>query len=1705
MGAFSLTTASQPLPVLGQSSLTQNSGQCSALSSMEFGLLENSQTTSLMSLNSNQGLITNSLPVNLNSGISNLINSSCQGISAVTNIQTYQSPQAISSGQLTGDQGLMLLSNMADHIVAPTVQDSLSTEKIVSDRQMGQLLLTNVTPITNSKQSKVVTTPQHLSLTPQPNFATQINGTNAPLDLNSHTSMMHDQVIFSTASLPVQDNIITNAMEISKIQNLQNAVITEAPQALLTQSVGNQSQMSGLSALGNITVSSTDPFLPALVSPRQVQMTTNDFGNIVNIVPPIDSTSGILSASSSVAGNLSGQGTGILPGQASSLILTPTISSQVIPTPAVQVARTLITQAAPSLSVQSPALFSGQSSSSVPAVITSLPYAESATVSIKPTSQPVKPLLLTNIQTVQPGTQTVQFPSTVQINQPKVTVQLPSTVQINQPKVTLSAPPGLLPSIQTVQPGVQTVQLPSSVQLNQPKITLNAPPSLSIVKLSPGSQSAPNIIAQGLQQNISSAAATQTLLLLSQNAAVTSGTNTGLVNPSQKINLTAQQVQHLSNLLAQGANNKIVYLVPPSTSSATSQATIASTPKVASVSKQISGPSVHVQTTVSSKEVQFVQLKPTSVQQVKPGVFTFQMTKSSTSQNTKKDGISSNQRVGNTDLASPKYKSKVSSSHVKPGSVQTNSNLQSKQALPAVVKAGAASNSKPSTITGVQSHQMKPATDVSPDNVMKVTVPAPSEKSSLVVVSTSAMSTGAQLSQSTCTPTLSPPTTKKQTSSTAVIGGVQLHSTVSSQSPSLKVVKVGSSKSLTANPSGEKLEKTISSPPLSSVSHTSKASEPSATQFRLPTNVKEVVSNLLTKQASVKVVDIIKARTSLSALASQSTEKGDIDSSKSVVATPSTEKYGETVSSSLTSSVGNTRKAAESSVVHYHIPTSAKAVVTSLLNSTKGARGISEASKSQGNEQSASHLEPKSVSSSTTEGAFRPPKTHPLPLEVLATVSESASVTIESQVSSSEDTTSEKKGSQSGKFHKLLSVSSSDGSTLTKSNIFDHLLCNEDLSNGVASPGCSRSDPQKKSGSTVSDVSSSQEKLTIETNSVSLEDSNVNRNESLDGRCLDTETFEASSSKKVVEISHSQPVVTITQPSVNTNSQIAEITTGPDSSSAITNSSELLSNTEKQNILSENNESIKPISTSQSVTSTCTCRDKYSEGNESTKSADNNYSDFHSAETGLLSSIAASTPTVNISSVNSSVSSSVKIPENVSSSISVSKPANISSSMEVSDKAKSSLLALDSTSASSTIGCPAHTSQSDAQSLVAVSSTVTMSTLFTPKPGTSTQTDMHSSTAAQKSLSPAFCSASEANPDLTSLSAVAESSVLPSTVAQNAKPSSPTEAVSSATEIHYDDIEIVAVKESLESSPSSSSTVKPLPSTSGMPKKVKDIKRETDAVCHSLQSGRKEQMRKKVEAAIANNAKVIQAKSAENSKKVDEVKSETGTLKKRGRPLGVKNRDKATILREKLYKKGKVAVRGKAYKTEGKAGQGKGIQKKRGRPRKKSAREHSPEELPDRLKKPKKPKVDSDSVIDLTKSKMIPQTEKTFSLNDTVNVSCARTFKKEKWVCSLCNRPANFGYLDALYGPYKLKITIEEQDNLETPRKKQRLSQESSHDDHLEVWLHRDCAMWTPSICLLDHRLTGVGSALEEAGISVSVFCLISCLKVEMNCLFFYC
>lgn len=116
----------------------------------------------------------------------------------------------------------------------------------------------------------------------------------------------------------------------------------------------------------------------------------------------------------------------------------------------------------------------------------------------------------------------------------------------------------------------------------------------------------------------------------------------------------------------------------------------------------------------------------------------------------------------------------------------------------------------------------------------------------------------------------------------------------------------------------------------------------------------------------------------------------------------------------------------------------------------------------------------------------------------------------------------------------------------------------------------------------------------------------------------------------------------------------------------------------------------------------------------------------------------------------------------------------------------------------------------------------------------------------------------------------------------------------------------------------------------------------------------------------------------------------------------------------------------------------------------------------------------------------------------------------DSWVCCLCGKRSGNNLLGDLYGPYKTKYSKEKTDSssakdckLSQKRSSPGRNSSSSSDAHVErksssteddmencdldLWIHRDCGVWSPGVFMLGKTLHGLEQAVESAAQHVSI------------------
>ena len=122
------------------------------------------------------------------------------------------------------------------------------------------------------------------------------------------------------------------------------------------------------------------------------------------------------------------------------------------------------------------------------------------------------------------------------------------------------------------------------------------------------------------------------------------------------------------------------------------------------------------------------------------------------------------------------------------------------------------------------------------------------------------------------------------------------------------------------------------------------------------------------------------------------------------------------------------------------------------------------------------------------------------------------------------------------------------------------------------------------------------------------------------------------------------------------------------------------------------------------------------------------------------------------------------------------------------------------------------------------------------------------------------------------------------------------------------------------------------------------------------------------------------------------------------------------------------------------------------------------------------------------KSSPTKRSKKRHQLSDTSHHHDTITLKRE--ICSLCSLRANVSNLGFLFGPYmfvhKPHPSTEEnsRDTASTL-----IDEEKELTRMFEVWIHEDCAVWAPGVCLVGNKMMGLQEAVSDANSMVRKHC----------------
>lgn len=106
----------------------------------------------------------------------------------------------------------------------------------------------------------------------------------------------------------------------------------------------------------------------------------------------------------------------------------------------------------------------------------------------------------------------------------------------------------------------------------------------------------------------------------------------------------------------------------------------------------------------------------------------------------------------------------------------------------------------------------------------------------------------------------------------------------------------------------------------------------------------------------------------------------------------------------------------------------------------------------------------------------------------------------------------------------------------------------------------------------------------------------------------------------------------------------------------------------------------------------------------------------------------------------------------------------------------------------------------------------------------------------------------------------------------------------------------------------------------------------------------------------------------------------------------------------------------------------------------------------------------------------------------------------EDLLCAFCHQRGGAMNLGFLYGPYKFDpVSVTNDDQINTNKD----AKESTGDHQRELWVHEDCAVWAPGVCLVGDQLIGLHEAVADGDkmvhtiYSSSNYCMI--MATELN------
>ena len=90
-------------------------------------------------------------------------------------------------------------------------------------------------------------------------------------------------------------------------------------------------------------------------------------------------------------------------------------------------------------------------------------------------------------------------------------------------------------------------------------------------------------------------------------------------------------------------------------------------------------------------------------------------------------------------------------------------------------------------------------------------------------------------------------------------------------------------------------------------------------------------------------------------------------------------------------------------------------------------------------------------------------------------------------------------------------------------------------------------------------------------------------------------------------------------------------------------------------------------------------------------------------------------------------------------------------------------------------------------------------------------------------------------------------------------------------------------------------------------------------------------------------------------------------------------------------------------------------------------------------------------------------------------------------LCAFCHQRGGAMNLGFLYGPYMFDpVSITNNDHIDA-------NKDSTRDHQRELWVHEDCAVWAPGVCLVGDQLIGLQEAIVDGDhmVPTSIYCIL--------------